>query len=241
MGSYTLVFDIETVPTDEEKLSKEELEYLFRRAENEEKEERIRNMMGLWAFTAHLVSLGLFTPELNRALILYVGDETGEEKVEIEGVQVRLRSFPVSEGLEEAERKILREFWELLSRGNIGRLVSFNGRGFDSHFLMLKSLMLGVKATRDLMGKRYDYNNHLDILDLLSFHGVGRLYSLDFLCRRLGIDTPKEFMRAEEVKERFDEGRYRDIALYNFYDVLAISRLYERLMETLGDALGLNP
>ena len=241
MGYYSLVFDVETVPTHEENLSKEELDYLFRRAEDEKKEEKIRSMMGLWAFTAHLVSVGLLIPESDRALILYVGKESTEEKTEIDGVRVRFRSFSITGGIEEAERSILKEFWNILSEGKIGRLVSFNGRGFDSHFLMLRSFMLGVKATRDLMGKRYDYNNHLDILDLLSFHGAGRLYSLDFLCRRLGINTPKEFMSAEDVKRNFEEGKYKDIALYNLYDVLAIGKLYTRLMETLGEALGLGP
>lgn len=241
MGSYTLVFDIETVPIEEGNFSREEIEYLFRRADSEEKEERIRSMMGLWAFTAHLVSVGMLIPELKRALVLYVAEDEGEEEEEIEGVSVKMRRFSLSEGMEEAERRILKEFWDVVSRRSVGRLVSFNGRGFDSHFLMLKSLMLGVKATRNLMGSRYDYQSHVDILDLISFHGAGRLYSLDFLCRRLGIDTPKEFMRAEEVKEKFLEGRYKEIALYNFYDVLATGKLYERLLDTLGEALGLNP
>ncbi len=241
MGRYTLIFDIETVPTREENLSEEELEYLFKRADSEEKREKIRGMMSFWALTAHLVSVGMFLLEKKRALVLYVGDEEGEEVEDVDGVEVRFRSFPLSEGIEEAERRILEEFWRVVSSRSVGRLVSFNGRGFDSHFLMLKSLMLGVKATRSLMGNRYDYGSHLDILDLLSFHGVGRLYSLDFLCRRLGIDTPKKFMKAEEVNEKFLEGKYREIALYNFYDILATGRLYERLVETLGEALGLTP
>ena len=241
MGSYTLIFDIETVPTEEENLSREEIEYLFRRADSEEKEEKIRSMMGLWAFTAHLVSVGLMIPELKRALVLYAGERDEEETEEVEGVSVKFRCFSLSDGIEEAERRMLEKFWGVVSKRSVGRLVSFNGRGFDSHFLMLKSLMLGVKATRNLMGSRYDYHNHVDLLDLISFHGVGRFYSLDFLCRRLGIDTPKEFMKADEVKEKFLEGKYKEIALYNFYDVLATGKLYERFLETLGEALGLNP
>ena len=241
MGTYTLVFDIETVPTGEEDLSEEEIEYLFRRADSEEGKEKIRSMMGLWALTAHLVSVGLLLLEARKAMILYVGDKDKEDTEDIEGIEVKFRSFSLSEGVEEAERRILEEFWRVVSKRSVGRLVSFNGRGFDSHFLMLKSLMLGVKATRNLMGNRYDYSNHVDILEIVSFHGASRLYSLDFLCRRLGIETPKKFMRAEEVKKRFLEGKYRDIALYNFYDILATGKLYERLMETIGEALGLNP
>lgn len=235
----TLIFDIETVPIDEDSLSKEELEYLFRRAEDEEKENRIREMMGLWSFTAHIVSLGLMLHERKRAMVLYVsdGDDFSEEC--IEGFSVKFQSFSLDRGIEEAERSILERFWEVLSSPSVGPLVSFNGRSFDAPFLMLKSFILGVKATRNLMGNRYDYRNHIDILELISFHGVGRLYSLDFICRRLGIDTPKLKMKADEVKDRFREGRYKDIALYNFHDLLATGRIYERLKDTLGEVLGL--
>ncbi len=236
---YSLIFDIETVPVGEEDLSEEEREYLFRRAEDEDKENRIRSMMGLWAFTAHLVSVGLLIHEAGRAMILFTGEEDGEEVQEVEGVKVRFRSYSLAGGIEEAERRILTEFWRIVSEDRVGPLVSFNGRGFDSHFLMLRSMILNVKATRNLMGSRYDYSNHIDLLDLISFHGAGRLYSLDFVCRRLGLSTPKENMKAEEVKDRFREGRYRDIALYNLQDVLAIDRLYRRLRETLGGVLGL--
>ncbi len=236
---YTLVFDIETIPTEEESLSEEEREYLFRRAEDEEKENRIRSMMGLWALTGHLISVGLLIHEAERAMILFAGEEDGEETEEIEGVSVRFRSYSLRDGLESAERRILEEFWSVVGGSSVGPLVSFNGRGFDSHFLMLRSMILGVRATRNLMGNRYDYRNHIDLLDIISFHGAGRLYSLDFVCRRLGISTPKEIMRAEEVKERFEEGRYRDIALYNLHDIIAINRVYERLKETIGSVLGL--
>jgi len=196
-------------------------------------------MMGLWAFTAHLVSVGFLIHEARRATVLFTAEEDEEDTEELEGVSVKFRSFSIADGLEAAERRILSEFWRIVGDPNVGSLVSFNGRGFDSHFLMLKSLMLRVKATRNLMGGRYDYRNHIDLLDLISFHGAGRLYSLDFVCRRLGIGTPKKAMRAEEVHQRFEEGRYRDIANYNLQDLIAISRLYGRLRETIGDALGL--
>ncbi|NPA42071.1 MAG: hypothetical protein GXO18_07360 [Aquificae bacterium] len=236
---YSLVFDIETVPVDEEELSREEIEYLYRRAQDEEKEKRIREMMGLWALTAHLVSVGLLVHEKGRAMVLYIGERNSEREEKVDGFEVKFRSFSISDGIENAEKRILQEFWSVVGKNSIGPIVSFNGRGFDSHFLMLRSLALNVKATRNLMGNRYDYNNHIDLLDLLSFHGAGRLYSLDFLCRRLGINTPKEFMKAEEVKERFKEGMFEDIALYNLYDVIAISKLYERVKGSLGEVLGI--
>ncbi len=236
---YTLVFDIETIPTDEGNLTEEELEYLYRRAEDEEKERRIREMMALWAPTAHIVSVGLLIYEKNFAKILYLSQENSQEEEDMEGYRVKLTSYSIKEGIESAERKLLSDFWNVVGHQSIGTLVSFNGRSFDSPFLMLRSLLLDVKVSRNLIGNRYRYDDHIDLMDLLSFHGIGRPYSLDFLCRRLGFSSPKDFMKGDEVKDRFRNGAYRDIAIYNFYDVVAIGKLYGRLKRTMGEAFGL--
>lgn len=234
----TVIIDVETIPLSEERLSEEELSYILRNADTEEQREEIKKRMSLWAFTAHIVSLGMLAYEDSAAYIMYLAK--GEKQVEedIEGIKVKFLPIPIKEDIEKAEKALLQIFWKHIKDAK--RVVSFNGRGFDAHLLMLKSFILGVEVSRNLMGSRYDYNNHLDLLELISFHGVGRLYTLDFICRRLGIKTPKRMMNGDEVKEKFEKGRFKEIALYNFYDVLAAARIYERVLKTLGRALGIS-
>ncbi len=234
-----IVFDIETVPVEEESLSREELEYIFKYAQTEEEEERERERMSLWAFTAHLVSLALYKLEDGKAVVLYAGEEDGEENIEEMGVEVFMRSYSIREGIEEAERRILQQFWKKASDKKDHRFVSFNGRRFDSVFLMLRSFVLGVKVKSNLLGSRFDYGNHFDILDALTFHGQGRKYTLDFVCRRLGLPSPKEEMEGKDVKEFFRSGRYREIALYNLRDTILTGEIYKRLRETLGEVFEL--
>ncbi|WP_457601347.1 ribonuclease H-like domain-containing protein [Hydrogenivirga sp.] len=237
-----VVFDIETVPYDEDSFSKEEWEYILKYVENEEEIEQTKERLSLWAFTAHIASLAMLDVSENRALVMYLSDGSGDrdkEDLEFNGVSVHMRAFSTAEGVEEAERRILSVFWEKAEERNGQRFVSFNGRRFDSVFLMLRSFILGVRVTRDLLGNRYKYENHFDLLDALTFHGQGRKYSLDFVCRRLGIPSPKEDFDGKDVKELYREGRYRDIALYNLGDVLATAEIYRRFYDTLGGVFNL--
>ncbi len=234
----TVIIDVETIPLSEDRLSQEELSYILKSADTEEQKEEIKRRMSLWAFTAHIVSLGMLAYEDKVAYIMYLADGGEQEEEDIEGIKVKFLPIPIGKDIERAERALLQIFWKYIKDAK--RVVSFNGRGFDAHLLMLKSFILGVEVSRNLMGNRYDYNNHLDLLELISFHGAGRLYTLDFICRRLGINTPKRIMNGEEVKEKFEEGRFKEIALYNFYDVFAAAKIYERVLKTLGRALGIS-
>lgn len=234
-----IVFDIETVSVGEDSFDDKDWEYILKYAETEEDEEKQKERLSFWAFTAHLVSVTLLDLSSKKALVMYLSNDENTEEIEKDGFKVFMRSFSIGEGIEDAERKILRHFWKKVEERRDQRLVSFNGRRFDSVFLMLRSFILGVKATRNLLGSRYSYENHLDLLDALTFHGQGRKYSLDFVCRRLGIESPKELMDGHQVKEYFSQGRYRDIALYNLQDTIVTAKIYQRFYETLGDVFGL--
>ncbi len=237
MKHKTIIIDIETVPLREDKLSEEELRYILKSADTEEQKEEIKRRMSFWPFTAHLVSLGMLVYEDRISYVMYLANSDSPDEEEIEGIRVKFIPVPIGNEIEKGEKAILQVFWKYVKDAK--RVVSFNGRGFDAHFLMLKSMILGVEVSRNLMGNRYDYNNHLDLLDLITFHGVGRHYTLDFICRRLGISTPKMLMNGDNVRRKFEEGKFKDIALYNFYDVLAAARIYERVLKTLGKVLGI--
>jgi len=242
-----IVFDIETVPTREENLKEEDWDYIFKYSETEEDREKQKERLSLWALTAHLASVALLNVSERVALVMYLSDEDSKEELEIKenfeeeelNIRVHMVGFSMEKGIEEAERKILVNFWKKVKEKEGYRFVSFNGRSFDSVFLMLRSFALGVKVSRQFIGNRYEYRNHIDLLDLLSFHGQGRKYSLEFVCSRLGIPSPKKDMDGHDVKKYFEEGRYKDIALYNLGDTIATAKIYERFKNTLGDIFGL--
>ena len=55
--------------------------------------------------------------------------------------------------------------------------------GFDCPFLMMRSAILGVKPTRNLMPNRY-YMTHIDLLDQLTFMALFADLILIFILNR---------------------------------------------------------
>ncbi len=247
---YDLVMDIETVGAD---LTEEEWSYLLKRESEvaeEEKDkyrEKVRKQVAMWGLTGHVVSVAMGVvvrrgdrASLAKVKVMYLNDADGEKVERLlangEGYDVSFIGYGVSDGIERAEKRMVEEVWHILSKVQ-GRLITYNGRRFDLPFLMLRSLVLDVPISRYHLKSRFDYNNHLDVMDVLSFHGLGRFSSLDFVCRRLGIPTPKVAMDGSKVEEYFTDGRYEDIATYNFYDVWATTVIYDRLLRIFGPML----
>ncbi len=246
-----------------------EWEYLTKRKESlpeeewAEYEDKVKKQIALWGLTGHVVSVAIGIVERTdgnggvkfvEGKVLYLSDEDDppggswpKSKLMKLGrgkyagtFPVKLKKFGIEEGVEEAERRLISEVWEIVGGEGEqegrkeGRLVTYNGRRFDIPFLMLRSLVLEVPISKYHLKSRYDYANHLDVMDVLSLHGLNRFASLDFVSRRLGIPTPKGDMDGSKVEEYFKEGRYDDIALYNLQDVYATFLVYERLIRIFG-------
>jgi len=82
----------------------------------------------------------------------------------------------------------LYDFWCAVQVGGLP-LVGFNILQFDLPVLYRRSMYLGIEAPELERGK-YRHGNVIDLADLLSEQGRLRLRSLDFYCRRFGIDIP---------------------------------------------------
>lgn len=248
---YDLVMDIETVGSE---LTEEEWSYLLKREselaeeEREKYREKVRRQVAMWGLTGHVVSVALGViarrgdgASLAKVKVMYLNgkDEEKSERLIVgnEEHDVNFVSYGVSDGIESAERRMIEQIWHILSKVQ-GRLITYNGRRFDLPFLMLRSLVLNVPISRYHLKNRFDYNSHLDVMDVLAFHGIGRFSSLDFVCRRLGIPTPKGILDGSRVEEYFYDGRYEEIATYNFYDVWATTALYDRILKIFGPMLG---
>jgi len=219
----TYVVDIETVGTPWTELDERTQQYLLGRAANEAEREAVPRRLGLSPGTGRVIVIGMQNITNGTGGMLVEGPPQPWREV---GPQSPKR-------FDGDERAMLVEFWRLLTRA--GRIVTFNGRGFDGPFLMLRSAILGVAPTVNLAGYRYTFDPHCDLAEVFNFRGALRTdYSLDYWCRRFGITSPKEEgLQGHQVQQAYEEGRLEEIVRYCARDVAATAMLYGAVSETL--------
>lgn len=229
----TLLFDIETAGLDFDSFDEAQKEYLMRYAEREPAEEtraakraEVIQQLNLTAPTAQVIAIGMLNVDTGKGKVLYQSDEfeewTGEDGL-----------VDFASGTEE---DVLGEFWDVVKRYD--RLVTFNGRMFDCPFVMLRSAILGVRPSRNLMGNRYA-KDMVDLLEQLSFYGATRKFNLDFYCRSFGIESPKAGgITGLDMNKLFAAGQHREIARYCLGDCRATVELYKKWHATLGFSEG---
>ena len=218
-----LIFDIETCSYPFESLSESQREYLLKYADKETdpaKKESMRDetvrYTSLYPYTAKCVAIGMYDVEKEKSYVYYESNSQGEEwNAENTNVQYK--------GL--AEKEMLESFWRIAQY--VDQFITFNGRNFDIPFLMMRSAMLGVKVTRNLMGYRYG-DIHIDLLEQFTFYSTTRKFNLDFYCHAFGIESPKsKDISGMEVKTLYEAGRIKDIAVYCSKDIYATYQLFK--------------
>jgi DNA polymerase elongation subunit (family B) len=214
-----VVFDIEAVG-DFENLDEETQDYFLKYAKDEKEIEEVKKNVNFWPFTGQIVAISLFNPESSKGKVFFQAPDQKIENFSEDGID-----FEASD-----EKKILEKFWQNIK--NYHQFITFNGRGFDCPYLMLRSAVLGVRPTRNLMPPRFSADFHIDLLDQLTFYGAFRKFTLDFYCRSLGIESPKiAGVSGEKVAQYFKEGKYLEIAHYCLADTRATAELYNRWIE----------
>jgi len=218
-----IVLDIETCAYPFESLSESQQEYLLRYAEKEtdpgkkqkQTDQAIR-YTSLYPLTAKCVAIGIYDIDKNKSFVYYESKEPEEWSSEDEQVHYK--------GLTEPE--MLKSFWKIVKVTD--QIVTFNGRNFDLPFLMMRSAMLKVKPSKNLIKSRYDKKFHIDLLEQFTFYGLTRKFNLDFYCNAFGIKSPKtDEASGMEVKNLYEAGRLRDIATYCSRDIYATYQLYK--------------
>ena len=217
------IFDIETTRRNMTDLADSQQEFLLREVEKElyeplrqKKADEAEKNLSLFPFTAKVIVIGCFDVQSRKIYVMY---ESAEEEEKWEG-----ESGIVYKGL--PEKEMLEHFWQYITK--FDQVITFNGRNFDIPFLLLRSAVLGVKPTRNLMGNRYNTENHLDLLDALSFFGVFKKFNLDFYCHSFGIESPKaKGITGLDVHELYVAGKIKEIATYCAGDVEATYNLYK--------------
>jgi 3'-5' exonuclease len=217
-----VVFDIETNAFALESFDAEQQDYLMRFAKTEEERQEAVLKLALTPFTAQVVAIAMVNPDTGQGKVFYHGP----------GNQPELSVDGLAELVPGTEQQILEHFWETIRK--YSQFITFNGRGFDCPFLMLRSTLLGIKPTRNLVPYRYSANESCDLMDQLTFYGAFRKFSLDFYCKGFGIKSPKsEGVTGLDVAPLFAEGKFRDIAEYCLRDVRATVELYQRWRDFL--------
>lgn len=226
-----LVFDIETVGEDFDKMDKDTQEVLTRwiKKESESEEEyqvaleELKEGLGLSAVVGQIAVIGALNPETKKGVIYFQAPDSQIEDFEEEGISYKKRS----------EKEMLSEFWE--AAVNYNEFISFNGRSFDAPFLAARSAINGIRPSVDLMTNRYlnlqrGGARHIDLLDQLTFYGAMRRKwsSLHLWCRAFNIKSPKaQGVKGDDVGKFFREKKYLEIARYNFGDLEATAELYK--------------
>ncbi len=241
-----LILDIETSPIDWNSLDDAQHEYLLRGAASEEDQERKKSEMALAPLTGMVVCIGIvhmvkdeqggWKEEKRVALVRNRNDEEEKSKQVLESGLTMICS---------SEKSLLQDFWKYVRAQNDGgrrvHFVSFNGRGFDFPFLMLRSAVLGIRPSLNLMsGTRWNYReSHTDLLDEFTYqmpqqNGATRRFNLDFYTKTFGIRSPKaEGVDGSKVAEYYDRKDYSTIAEYCLRDVQATWELYLVWLELL--------
>jgi DNA polymerase elongation subunit (family B) len=216
-----IVFDIETCAYPFESLAESQREYLLRYAGKEPDPEKRQMMIddavrytSLYPYTAKCIVIGIYDVEKAKSYVYY--ESLKPEEWNSEDEKVFYKGLP--------EKEMLESFWRVAKA--VDQFITFNGRNFDVPFIMMRSAMLGVKVSRNLMGYRYG-DEHIDLLEQFTFYGSTRKFNLDFYCQSFGIESPKSNdISGMEVKNLFEAGRIKDIAIYCSKDIYATYQLF---------------
>lgn len=215
--SKKVIVDIETIGREFESLDETSREYLLKYAETEEDIKSAKESLGFSPLTGEIVAIGMLNPDTDNGVVYFQSPEVLQEPVKEDRIEL----------IADTETGILRRFWEAVK--HYDQIITFNGRGFDAPFIILRSAILKIKPTKDLMPNRYTITSHIDLLDQLTFYSsVRRRFSLHIWCKAFGIKSPKEEgITGYEVNELFKERKYLEIARYCIGDLYATKELFE--------------
>jgi predicted PolB exonuclease-like 3'-5' exonuclease len=224
-GRNIVVFDIESVGMQAEEFPVEMLDYLTQYADTEEKKQETIEQFVFNPLTSRIAAIGLMDHRDEKGCVLVNSAEPYEFTKNHE-------NFTYIAGSEE---EILKKFWEIVTVKKYNLFVTFNGRDFDCPFIMVRSIFHRIKPGVNLMrGSDYTFRDyHIDLLKELTFYshsgrGARRKFTLDFYCKKFGIDSPKrDGITGEMVGLLVSEKRYQELADYCIGDVKAENELFK--------------
>ncbi|MFH1523173.1 MAG: ribonuclease H-like domain-containing protein [Patescibacteria group bacterium] len=226
-----IIFDIETIGANFEKLDKDTQDSLTRWIKRQAGGDQgkynallqdLKEGLGFSPLTGEIVAIGVYDSIRNKGVVYFQAPDK-------EIAEDRDANFTFKP---KTEIEMLASFWQ--GAAKYKEFVSFNGRAFDVPWLLIRSAVHKIKPSINLMSNRYLNSQfgvkHIDLQDQLSFYGaVRRRGNLHLYCQAFGIKSPKASgITGDDVGKLFQDKEYRKIAEYNSWDLIATAELYER-------------
>lgn len=135
-----------------------------------------------WVSPFHAQIFGIYTVgDLNPEPTAFV--VASGQKVESNGTRV---VYCQSEG------DLLNQFWTFYKASPPETIATYNGRKHATPFLYWRSSVNGIEvANPDLLHDRYKPGPHVDLADVLTYHGLLRVPPLAVVAANLGIAMPR--------------------------------------------------
>ncbi|MBI5873458.1 MAG: ribonuclease H-like domain-containing protein [Candidatus Omnitrophica bacterium] len=212
-----IIFDIETVGCEMDSFDEATRVALLKYAKTDVEEQEVRDSMSFYPLTAQIVTIAMLEVDCAKAFVYYqTPGEQPQKVVEGDAEYISVAN----------EKQLLELFWKKIEKYD--QFITFNGRAFDCPFIMIRSGINRLKASRNLMPDRYRSGAHIDLMEKLTFLGASRKkFSLHMWCNAFGIKSPKdEGITGLDVKGLFKAGKHFDIARYCLRDVAATKELH---------------
>lgn len=231
MSSFStrIAFDIETQPNPAAVASMPEPEVKCGNLKDPVKiAEKIREAKEEQASRAAL------DPHFGRVVCISVATQHSADNA----VETLMRNDKAHEGVDQAERELLNDFWGYVRFLNSPQIITFNGASFDVPFLTRRSRLLGIRPVH-INCHPYQVVDptceHFDVYRYLDETGTGNpcniKKNLRFYCREfLGRDIGYAELDKSTIGEMFDRGEHEAIEKICKNDVLATLELAERLL-----------
>lgn len=127
----------------------------------------------------------------------------------------------------ENERKTLEDFWSVAKSCDL--FIGHNVMDFDLRFIYQRSIVLGVKPTKDLSFARYRSNPIFDTMKEWSKWDFQNNVGLEHIALALGLPTPKDGIDGSEVYTFFKNGYVKEICDYCMRDVETTREVYRKM------------
>jgi hypothetical protein len=191
--------------------------------------EHAAGRLGLELGLGRIIALGMYDVATRNGVLLLedVGDASAVYATGVGEMNVKLFA---------SEGALLESFWKRLGAfPGRPRIVTFNGRGFDGPVIMVRSAANGVQCGYQLVGYRFDIEEHCDLAEAFNFQGALRSgYNLDYWCHVFGVESPKAAgMDGGHVEHLYRAGEMAAIGRYLGRDLTQTAELYRKLAATM--------
>jgi len=126
------------------------------------------------------------------------------------------------------EKVLLKKFWDIASLCDL--FVGHNVMDFDLRFIYQRSMVLGIKPTKDLNFARYRNSPIFDTMKEWVKWNYGDNVSLEHIALAMGFPTPKEGIDGSQVYKFFQEGKVAEVCDYCKRDVETTRNVHRRMI-----------